>query len=302
MYFNNIFKKIGNTPIFKFPYKDSAPEVKFFIKLEGENITGSVKDRAAYSIITDKIKSGELTSGKRILDASSGSFACALAFLGKMFGFPVTVVVGSKITDDKVIYIRAMDGEIIPFGNFTKEGNDKCRKMLEKEPGKYCFIDQLHNPLNALTHERSTAPEIIADLPDVSAIAFSLGSGGTLCGISRYMKKYYPHVKIIAVTAASGTRIPGTGAFVDKDYQTPFINEAFDNKYFDYIAVISEADAKKRTKELIYNYGFWVGIQTGGVLQGMLDAVDALKIKGKVLIISGDSGWKNMEKLLALSI
>ena len=301
MLFDSILKKIGNTPIFRFPYSSGIEDVEFYIKLEGENLTGSVKDRAAYSIIMDKINTGELAEGKTILDASSGSFACSLAFLGKMLGYPVTVVTGSKLTEDKAVYIRFYGAKNIPYGNFTIEGNRYCQDVLLKEnPNKYCFLDQLHNPNNANMHERVTGPEIMQDLPGLSAVAFSLGSGGTLCGISRFLKKHYPQVKIIAVTAQHGTKIPGTGAFVDGDYITPFIKEANENNYYDYVAEISEEDARKRTIDLSHKYGFYVGIQTGGVLQGLIDGINKLKIAGKVLVISGDAGWENMEKLSSL--
>jgi len=305
MLFDSILKKIGNTPIFKFPYSSETEDgeldnVEFYIKLEGENLTGSVKDRAAYSIIMDKINKGELTKGKTILDASSGSFACSVAYLGKMLGYPVTVVTGFKLTEDKAVYIRFYGAKNIPYGNITREGNRYCKDvLLTKKPDKYCFLDQLHNPNNAKMHERTTGPEIMQDLPDVAAIAFSLGTGGTLCGISRFLKKHYPHVKIIAITAQHGAKIPGTGAFVDGDYTT-FIEEAYKKKYYDYVAEISEEDARKRTLDLNFKYGFYVGIQTGGVLQGLIDGIQNLKIKGKVLMISGDAGWKNMEKLSSL--
>ena len=158
-------------------------------------------------------------------------------------------------------------------------------------------MDQLHNWVNPDAHYLTTGPEIIRDLPSVKAIVFSLGSGGTLNGVSRFVKAANKDISIIAVTASAGVKIPGTGAFIDGDYVTPFIQQSFDDEVFDYIAEVSYKSAVDGMRYLS-KQGFYVGIQTGAVYQGMLDAVDALGIKGDVLMISGDAAWKNMDKII----
>lgn len=300
MVYENLFQMVGNTPIVKFdnPFDFRG---QFYIKLEGANPTGSVKDRAALALIMDKIDNGELKPGKRILDASSGSFACSIACLGRILGFPVTVVTGGKMTNDKIAFIEYFGAERISHGNFTIEGNRYCSQVIyPSDPETYCFLDQLHNWKNPAIHYETTGPEILKDLPEVSAVAFSLGSGGSLNGIGRYIKENKPETKIIAVTAASGTKIPGTGAFVDGDYVTPFIADCMKKKYFDYTAIVNSDQAFERVKDL-RQQGFYVGVQTGAVYQGMIDAVQDLNIEGTVLIISGDAGWKNMDKLISLA-
>ncbi len=296
MIYKNVMEMVGNTPVVKLDLP-MGDQVKGYIKLEGYNPTGGVKDRAAIAIILDKIKKGELKQGKTILDASSGSFACSIAFFGKLLGFPVTAVTGSKMTEDKAAFIEYFGAKRISYGNFTIDGNRYCSEVIiPQKPEAYCFLDQLHNWENPNMYYRTMGPEILNDLPDVAAVAFSLGSGGTLAGISKYIKEKKPDTKIIAVTAASGSKIPGTGAFVDGEHVTPFIDDFFKSKRCDYKATISEEQAVKRVKEL-RELGFYVGIQTGGVVQGMIDGINELNIKGKVLVISGDSGWKNMDKL-----
>jgi cysteine synthase len=291
MLYNNLFNLVGNTPIVRFKY-DQINNRELFIKLEGYNPTGSVKDRPALSIINSKLNSGELSSGKIILDASSGSYACSIAMFGYILGYKVKVITGSKITKSKIEFLKYFKAENINFGEFTIEGNKYCKDILvKKNPDKYCFLDQLHNWENPKVHYETTGPEIFKDLPSVKAVAFSLGSGGTLNGISRYIKENKLDVKIIAVTANSGTKIPGTGAFIDGDYKTPFIKEAFKKGWFDYIPEVSFEQAYKKTEEL-NKFGFYVGIQTGAVYQGLIDAINKLDISGKLLIISGDSAWK----------
>ncbi len=299
MVYNNLLDMVGNTPVVHFS-SCIDDHVTFFIKLEGCNPTGSVKDRAALAIIRDKINKRELISGKTILDASSGSFACSIAMFGNILGFPVKVVTGSKMTEDKTAFIEYFNAERISHGNFTIEGNRYCSEILLRDaPERFCFLDQLHNWETANTHYVTTGSEILRDLPDISAVAFSLGSGGTLNGVSRYIRENSPETQIVAVTAAAGAKIPGTGAFVDGDYITPFIADSKAKGHFDYTATVDLDKAIQRVKEL-RQQGFYVGIQTGAVYQGMVDAIKDLSIRGKVLIISGDAGWKNMDKLLQL--
>lgn len=298
IYSNNL-DRIGNTPMVRISYED-LKNVDLYMKLEGENPTGSIKDRTALGIIKKEISEGRLSKGKTILDASSGSYACALSYIGKILDFPVKVVSGSKLTQDKRNFINYFGAELISYGDYTIEGNHYCRELYHKNPDKYCFLDQLHNWQNPNVHFGTTGPEILKVMPDVEAIIFSLGSGGTLSGVAKYFKENKPNIKLIAITAASGTKIPGTGSFIDGDYVTPFIQDLYDLNYLDYIAEIDINSAIDGVK-FIQNQGFYVGIQTGAVFQGMLQGVLNLGISGKVVMISGDAGWKNSDKLLNLN-
>ena len=168
--------------------------------------------------------------------------------------------------------------------------------MISENPNKYCFLDQLHNWDNPEAHYKTTGPEILRDFPNISAVAFSIGSGGTLCGVSKFLREYSPKTKIIAITADKGSKIPGTAGFLDGDYETPFIKELNDKNRIDYTALINQEDAKKNILDF-RKYGLYAGIQTGGVIQGAKDAINELDIAGDILLISGDSGWKNSDIL-----
>lgn len=279
----------------KFLPKDVQQGIETYIKLEGCNPTGAVKDRTLKAILLDKIEQGECTPGKVLLDASSGSYACSLAFFGQMLGYEVEVTTGSKLTSDKERFIRYYGADLTPVGHITIEGNRYCQELLKQNPGKYCFLDQLHNWKNVEAHYSSTGPEILADLPDVEAVAFSVGSGGTVAGAGAYLKEQNPNIKIIGVTSASGTKIPGTGAFVDGDYETPFIKKAKD-EIVDFTAEVELVDAQEHVRHLNMQ-GFYCGIQSGAAIAGLLQSVQALGITGKVAILSGDAGWKGTASL-----
>ena len=222
----NVENLVGNTPTLKLNLFDHN-NINTYIKLEGYNPTGSIKDRAALNIIRKKISYGELTDGKTILDASSGSFACSMSYFGMIYGFPVLTVTGTKMTEDKLKFVKYFGAKNVSIdAKFTIESNEYCKnRLIIENPDKFCFLDQLHNWDNPEAHYLTTGPELLREFPDLSAVVFSIGSGGTLCGVSKFLREKSPQTKIIAVTADKGTKIPGTAGFLDGEYETPFIKE-----------------------------------------------------------------------------
>ena len=151
----------------------------------------------------------------------------------------MSVVCSSKLTNDKAQFVRYWGAELLKVGDFTIEGNSYCREVIvAKEPDSYAFLDQLRNWDNPLAHYETTGPEIAADFPNVAAVVGSLGSGGTMNnGVARYLKEQKStHTRIITVEAAHGTKIPGTGAFLDGDFVTPFIEQLWERKYVEFAA------------------------------------------------------------------
>lgn len=297
MRYSDVFEMVGNTPHVRVRAR-GAEGARIHIKLEGCNPTGSLKDRPCLHMIREVIKSGALRPGMTLLDSSSGNMACSIAYYGRLMGYPTTVVVNSKLTADKRNFLLYYGARLIQKGDFTIEGNLHCREMLREEgEEKYCFLDQLHNWDNPRAHGETTAPEILSDFPDAEVVIASLGTGGTLCGVGEHIKARRRDIKVVTVQSAAGTKIPGTGSFDDGDYVTPFIRKGLDENLFDHTVKIHERDAFRRSAEL-RDQGVFCGLQTGGVLEAAVAAVNDLKVRGDVVILSGDSGWKNMEKLL----
>jgi cysteine synthase len=301
MKYTDVISLVGQTPHVRLRSAET-PAARVHVKLEGYNPTGSVKDRACLNIIRTFEREGKLRPPLVLLDASSGNMACSIAFFAKQFGFPATVIVNSKITADKRNFLQYFGAEIIQIGDFTIEGNKYCREvLLKREPDKYLFLDQLHNWSNPQAYYESIGPEILADFPAVAMVVCSLGSGGTMSGTGRFLKEKNPGIKVVAVEAAHGTKLPGTGAFQDGDYVTPFIQSAREKGLFDHVVHVTEQDAVRRTAQL-KEQGIFCGLQTGGVFHAAITAVRKFKLEGDVVIVSGDTGWKNMEKLLHLRV
>ena len=287
---------VGNTPIVQYA-TDEVVGAKIWVKLEGCNPTGSIKDRPCLYQIRGAEERGELQRGMTLLDASGGSMGCSLAYFGRMLGYKVTTVCNTRLAEDQIAFIRYFGATICMVGNHTMEGNSYCREVLWAEnPEKYCFLDQLHNWDNPKSHFETTGPEIVRDFPRVGAVVGSLGSGGTMNGVGRFIKESVSEADIIGVEAASGTRLPGTWAFDDGDYATPFIKQIVEEKIVDRRIKVSAVDAMRRTRELTAQ-GFFCGRQTGGVIHAAIFAINEYGIEGDVVVISGDAGWKYMTVL-----
>lgn len=297
MKYQDMFQLVGNTPQVRVNCPESGA-ANIHVKLESYNPTGSLKDRACLSLIRQKVEEGSLLPSMTLLDASSGNLACAIAYYGKMLGYSATVAVNSKLTADKRNFLRYFGATMHQIGNYTIEGNQWCREFIKNDrSSRYCFLDQLHNWANPRAYYETLGPEILAAFPDLAMVVGSLGSGGSMTGVGEFVKQKKPAVKVITVQAARGTRMPGTASFEDGDYMTPFIRRGIDDRIFDDTVKITEQDAVKRTLQL-RDQGIFCGLQTGGVLHAALESVRNHNIEGDVVIISGDSGWKNMDKLL----
>ena len=299
MRFADVTKMVGGTPCVRFISEETG-KARLFVKLEGNNPTGAVKDRPCLSIIQDMLERGKLKPGMTLLDASSGNFAGSVAYLGRVLGYPAEVVATkSKITPEKLAFMAYFGAKVTEMGQFTFEGNRYCRDLAASDGcEKYCFLDQLHNWANPRAHYQGTAVEIATEFEELDLVVGSLGSGGTLFGIGKYMSESRPEVKVLAVQAGSGTVIPGMGAFDDGDYVTPFMKRGFEEKLYSLSSVYLES-AVERTLEL-REQGIFCGIGTGGVLHAALERIQEKGIEGNVVIISGDSGWRDLDRLLTI--
>jgi cysteine synthase len=293
--FESLAARVGNTPLLEVPFPWN-PDVRLLVKLEGSNPTGSVKDRSCVAMLRNMIKDPGWSNSRDLLDATSGNMGCSIAYFGRALGVNVNIVSSSKLTAEKGRFIEYFGASVHTTGEFTIEGNKYCREMSCSNPGRWYFLDQLHNPANPEAHVTGTGPEIFSQVPDITAVIGSIGSGGTLLGVGRYLKSVNDEIKVFAVEAAHGTRLPGTAALVDGDYRTPFIEEGFVRNIFDDSFRVSEAEAVE-TATLLSATGLFGGLQTWAVVAAARHAMRSHDMRGDVVVISGDTGWKNMDSL-----
>jgi len=286
---------VGNTPLLEV-HSPAASRGRLLVKLEGHNPTGSVKDRACVAMLRAMIRDPRWNPSKILLDASSGNMGCSIAYFGKALGIAVHIVSSRKLTSEKRRFMEYFGAVVESTGDFTIEGNGYCRELARSDPEKWYFIDQLHNQGNPMAHATGTGPEILSQVPGVAAVIGSIGSGGTLLGIGRYLKRVNDQIKILAIEAAPGTRLPGTAALADGDYRTPFIEEGFACNIFDLSIQVSEAEAIDMAR-LLAATGVFGGLQTSAVLAGAWRLIRSHDLRGDIVVISGDTGWKNMDTL-----
>jgi [CysO sulfur-carrier protein]-thiocarboxylate-dependent cysteine synthase len=293
--FESLASRVGNTPVLEIP-AFRHPDVRLLVKLEGQNPTGSVKDRACVAMLRAMTRDPDWDESKILLDASSGNMGCSIAYFGHAMGVSVRIISSGKLTVEKRYFIEYFGGIVETTGEFTIDGNRYCHEIAHASPAKWHFLNQLHNPANPAAHTATTGPEILAQAPEVTAVVGSIGSGGTLLGVGRYLKQINDQIKIIAVEAAPGTRLPGTAALLDGDYRTPFINEGFAHDIFDFSVRVGEAEAVD-TARLMSATGLFGGLQTWAVIAAAWRAVESHDLRGDVVVISGDTGWKNIDVL-----
>jgi [CysO sulfur-carrier protein]-thiocarboxylate-dependent cysteine synthase len=293
--FESLTERVGNTPLLEMPMDVGAP-CRLLVKLEGCNPTGSVKDRACVAMLKTMTHDPDWNTSKTILDASSGNMGCSIAYFGRALGVNVRIVSSRKLTAEKRLYIEYFNASVETIGEFTIEGNKYCNEVAASDPGKWYFLNQLHNPVNPMAHATGTGPEILAQVPDVAAVVGSVGSGGTMLGVGRHLKQVNKEIKIVVVEAASGTRLPGTAALVDGDYRTPFIEEGFSSKVFDFSVQVSEAEAID-TAGMLSATGLFGGLQTYAVIAAARRVISSHDLRGNIVVISGDTGWKNLDAL-----
>lgn len=293
MIYKHSLDLIGNTPLYETQHTVPNEKVKLYIKLEGNNPTGSHKDRPAYGIIKAAVDSGLLGPGKRVISASSGNMASAMAFVAARFGIPVTMVLANTTSEEKKVALRMLGAELILINGNTMKCNEHAARMAE-EDDSYVFLDQFTDPNGPKAHYDTTGEEIIRDVPDPDAFVASLGSGSSLMGIGMRLKDHNPNLKIYAVTAETGTRLPGLRNLEEEHYIPPYVGSL---DIFERVIRVNFEQARQRVFDLARNEGLFLGFQTGAVVHAALQVAEEMT-EGKIIVKSGDAGWKNLNWLV----
>ena len=283
----DITAAIGNTPMVELPRLAPHPDVRLLAKLEGANPTGSVKDRVAWAMLSDARGSGVLRPGQTILEPSSGNTGISLAMLGARLGHPVRIVMPDNTTREREQLLRLYGAEIVHSpGNQGSNGAIRKAEELAAADSSLFMPYQYGNPANPRVHETSTGPEILAQAGDVDAFVAGLGTGGTLTGVGRFLKRARPGVRVIAAEPMPGELVQGL-----RSLDEGFVPPVFDPSVLDDRLLVTGRDAIIGLRLLLREEGIFGGLSSGAAISVALTVARQMT-RGTVVVLLADGGWK----------
>lgn len=257
---------IGNTPLIKLQRltPDNGSEV--WLKLEGNNPAGSVKDRAAYSMVRQAELRGDIQPGDVLIEATSGNTGIALAMIAAMKGYPLKLLMPENMSQERQAAMRAYGAELVLVSRERgMEGaRDLAQEMAARGEGK--VLDQFNNPDNPLGHYRTTGPEIWQQSQGrLTHFVSSMGTTGTITGVGRYLKEQDARVRVIGLQPSEGSSIPGI-----RRWPAAYLPGIFRPELVDEIMDMSQQEAESTMRALAQREGIFCGVSSGGAVAGAL--------------------------------
>ncbi len=289
--YDDLLSSVGNTPLVGLPTLSPSPDVRLWAKLEDQNPTGSVKDRAALWMVQEAKKEGRLRPGCTILEPTSGNTGISLAMAAKLKGYRIVCVMPENTSVERKQLLGMWGAEIVfsPAAGGSNEAVRVAKRLAEDNPD-WVMLYQYGNPANAQAHYEGTAPEILADLPSITHFVAGLGTTGTLMGVGRYFREHKPEVRIVAAEPRYGELVYGL-----RNLDEGFVPELYDADLIDTRFSVGPRDAVRRVRELLQHEGIFAGISTGAILHAALgQAAKAVKAgeSADIAFVVCDGGWK----------
>ena len=264
---------VGNTPLVKLQRMVGDTSNTILLKLEGNNPAGSVKDRAAYSMIIRAEARGDIKPGDTLIEATSGNTGIALAMVAAMRGYKMLLVMPENPSIERRQSMKAYGAELLLT---PKEGSMELARdvaMKLQAEGEGVVLDQFGNSDNPLAHYETTGPEIWRDSGGkVTHFVASMGTTGTIMGVSRYLKEQNPNIQIIGVQPEEGAQIPGI-----RKWPQEYLPKIYDSKRVDRLIYVGQAQAEKTMRRLAAEEGIFAGISSGGGLHVALQLSKSLE-------------------------
>src|SRR3954471_15590725 len=251
-----ILDLVGNTPLVELKKIPVNENVAIFAKLEGNNPGGSVKDRAAYGMIKGAIDRGEIKRGIKLIEPTSGNTGIALAMIASLFNIEIEIVMPEDATRERVLTMKAFGAKVIltPKQSSMEGAIDYALAQVAK--GGYIMLNQFGNPDNHNMHYRTTGPEIWRDPHgQITHFVSSMGTTGTIMGVSRYLKEKNPAIRIVGAQPSDGSSIPGI-----RRWPKEYLPSIYEKERVDEIVDVSQASAEHWTRELSQKEGVFAGI------------------------------------------
>ncbi|MEI7627498.1 MAG: cysteine synthase CysM [Bacteroidota bacterium] len=280
-----ILDLVGNTPLVALKNITTNKNVTIYAKLEGNNPGGSVKDRAAYGMIKGAIDRGEIKEGITLIEATSGNTGIALAMIASLFKVPIELVMPEDATRERVLTMQAFGAKVIltPKEGSMESAIDYANRQVAK--GGYLMLNQFGNPDNPGIHYKTTGPEIWKDTQHkVTHFVSSMGTTGTIMGVSRYLKEQNPDIQIVGCQPTDGSKIPGI-----RKWPEAYLPTIFDKHRVDRVIEIDEKDARIMSKRLAREEAIFSGMSSGGAVHAAIELSKELS-SGVIVCIICDRG------------
>ncbi len=294
----NVIDLIGNTKMVKIDEMDKDLSSDIFVKMEGTNPGGSIKDRPVKKMFELAEKKGNLKPNDTVIEPTSGNTGIAIALISKLKGYNAILVMPETMTEERINLMKMYGAEIIlTDGSKGMQGSIELAEKLKNE-NDYFMLDQFKNKGNYLAHYENTGEEIIEQLMDIDIFIAGVGTGGTITGTGKKLKEYNKDIKIIAVEPANSAVLSGDepGSHKIAGIGAGFIPEIMDTDVIDEIIKVSDEKAFEYTKKLLNIEGLFTGISSGANVAGAFKAAKRYQNK-KIVTVSPDSGWKYMSVL-----
>jgi [CysO sulfur-carrier protein]-thiocarboxylate-dependent cysteine synthase len=283
---------VGNTPLVELPRITPKESVRIYAKLEGQNPTGSIKDRVARAMIEAAEASGDLEPGRELLEPTSGNTGISLALIAKLKGYPITCVMPENATPERIKLLRLFGAKVIfsPGDTGTNGSVQLALELAEKDP-RYFMPFQYGNEANPRAHYEGTGAEIAEALGHVDVLVAGLGTGGTLMGTGERLRESFPDIVVAAAEPMPGDPVMGLRSLED-GYTPPIL----DISKLDRKLLVSNAESVAGVHELLEREGIFAGVSSGAVIHVARKLADELARSsadgGVVVCVLADGGWK----------
>ena len=289
----SIIDFVGNTPLVEVQNIFQKEGVTLLLKLEGNNPGGSVKDRAAYNMISEALRRKNIRKGDTLVEATSGNTGIALALMAKVLGVNMVLVMPENSTIERVKTMRAYGAKVhLTPKEAGIEGSIDYALKLKYKKG-YFRLNQFDNTDNSKAHYKTTGPEIWRDTEGtVTHFVSAMGTTGTIMGVSDYLKEQNKDIKIIGAQPKDGAKIPGI-----RKWPEEYLPAIFNRNKVDEILEVSEEEAKEMTQRLAAEEGIFAGMSSGGSVATALKVANSID-KGVVVAIICDRGDRYLSSTL----
>lgn len=276
---------IGNTPLVEIRHINTNPKVKVYCKLEGQNPGGSVKDRAAFGMINEALKRGDIKKGDKLVEATSGNTGIALAMISRLLGLEMHLLMPDSATVERIKSMEAYGAKVILTP--AEKTIEHSRKVAEEmaDSGEYFMLNQFANPDNYGMHYKTTGPEIWKDTNGtITHFVSAMGTTGTIMGVSKYLKEQNKGIEIVGTQPTDGSKIPGI-----RRWSPEMVPDIFDASRVDTVLDVSQDEATSMARRMATEEGIMAGMSSGGALTAAIKVANNLE-SGVIVCITCDRG------------